>query len=177
MKFLRKLFKKKSVVVPKKFISESEIKAITYIELRVNHFDHLRGYNPDVNYWVAFVAAICYAESNYNLLERYVETGLGKDAITGEQNTSEGLMQLSYQDSKYHGAEFNWLKDMDKLPYDETKTIFDPKLNILAGLIILNKQVGKFGCPIFNSGNYWAVLKPNNDRHEIFFKKFKELYR
>ena len=130
----------------------------------------LKKFNPDPKYWVSFLRALAKAESGLNLNERYVETGLGKDALTGLQNTSEGLLQLSYQDSKFHGCGFNWNLDKKLDPKDLRKTIFDPKLNLECGMIILDKQLKVVGALYTDSPYYWAVLNKTNPRHKIFIQ-------
>jgi len=117
--------------------------------------------NADRKYWFAFFRAMAYAESGMKLDTRYLETGLGKDAVTGRRNTSEGLLQLSYQDSKYHGCDFNWNKDKhlhlgDK---DMYKSIFQAKNNLQCGVLILQKQLVKRGS-LYTEGKpyYWSVL-------------------
>lgn len=121
----------------------------------------------------AFIKALAKAESCLKLNERYVETGLGKDAVTGTQNTSEGLLQLSYQDSKYHGCAFDWSKDKSLASSDLKKTIFDPKANLECGMIILEKQVKKYGKLTTKSAPYyWSVLDESNKDKFAKFKKY-----
>ena len=130
---------------------------------------------PDLIYWQSVFKALAFAESNFKLNCRYVEPpSLGKDAVTGMQNTSEGLLQLSYQDSRYYACEFDWNTDRKKTAFDLSKSIFDIQKNIKCGMMIMNKLVGKKETYIFDSGNYWAVLKPSNKRHKIFLNAFKK---
>ena len=139
---------------------------------------NLINFKPDTRYWQSVFKALAYAESGFKLNCRYVEPpSLGKDAITGIQNTSEGLLQLSYQDSKYHSCDFEWNVDKNKSSFDLTKTIFDIEKNITCGMQIMNKLVGKKGHYIFNDGNYWAVLKPKNNRHVVFLDRFNKYLR
>lgn len=134
----------------------------------------LKNLNNNPKFYVAFIKALAKAESCLNLSERYVETGLGKDAVTGTQNTSEGLLQLSYQDAKYHGCAFDWSKDKSLGVKDLKKTIFDPKNNLECGMIILEKQVKTYGILTTKSTPYyWAVLNRSNKRFAEFEKYFK----
>lgn len=128
----------------------------------------------DLKHWQSVFKALAFAESSLVPTTRYVEPpSLGKDAVTGVQNTSEGLLQMSYQDSKYHGCEFDWAIDKTKSKTDSTKTIFDLEKNIKCGLVVMNKLTGRNGNYIFNTSNYWAVLKPNNKRHKEYLTKYK----
>ncbi len=133
----------------------------------------LKNYNSSEKYWVAVIKALAKAESCLNLVEYYPEKGLGKDAVTGLGNVSEGLLQLSYQDSKYHGCQFDWSKDKALDKKSLSKTIFNPKLNIECGMIILNKQIEKRGVLETSTPFYWAVLNRTNARYKEF-KKYLE---
>ncbi len=129
----------------------------------------LKNYRSDPKFYVAFMKALAKAESCLNQTERYVEKGLGKDAVTGTQNTSEGLLQLSYQDAKFHGCGFDWSKDKLLSVTSKDKTIFNPKLNLECGMIILNKQVEKKGVLLTEqTPYYWAVLNKANARYKEF---------
>lgn len=141
-----------------------------YIIDSLSSKESLKNYNPNPKYWVAVLKAIAKAESCLNLNERYVEKGLGKDAVTGNQNTSEGLLQLSYQDSKYHGCQFFWNIDKQLDVKSLDKTIFNPKFNLECGMIILDKQIKSRGSLETASPYYWAVLNKSNAR----FKEFKK---
>lgn len=132
---------------------------------------NLMKFSSSLIYWQCVFKALAYAESSFNLTERFVETGLGVDAVTGKQNTSEGLLQLSYQDTKYHQCEFDWFVDRQLDVKNSNKTIFNLRLNVSCGMKIMDKLVGQKGTYVFNSGNYWAVLKPNNKRHDVFKTK------
>lgn len=122
------------------------------------HLKFLENFNADLFYWQSVIKAICFAESNFNPRERFFEDSMGY--------YSEGLMQLSYEDCKAYG-----------FPLDKSKDeIFDIEKNIQLGMIIMNRLIRNNGRFIFNDGNYWAVLKPRNKRHQVFLKKFKEYY-
>lgn len=150
---------------------ENEIDRI--VMNNISYMGNLINFNSRTVYWQAVFKALAKAESNFDLTCRYVEPpSLGKDAVTGKQNTSEGLLQLSYQDSKYHSCDFDWSVDKNKSIHDASKTIFNLEKNIKCGMTIMNKLMGKKGHYIFNSGNYWAVLRPGNARHSAFINAF-----
>lgn len=190
-KFLRWVKKKISGVLPNKgssggagspAVNPATSEQIALIELRIDEIveKNIRGlaslwsFRSSVKYWQSVFKALAFAESNFKLNCRYVEPpSLGIDAVTGKRNTSEGLLQLSYQDAKYHACKFDWEADKRKDDFDLTKTIFDIVNNIECGMAIMNKLLSKRGHYIFNDGNYWAVLKPNNKRHKVFIEKFR----
>lgn len=145
-----------------------------YIIDSLSSMESLKNYNPNKKYWVAVIKAIAKAESCLNLNERYVEKGLGKDVVTGNQNTSEGLLQLSYQDSKYHGCQFNWNLDKKLDIKSIDKTIFNPKHNLECGMVILNKQIKARDSLETTTPYYWAVLNKSNKRFKVFKKYLAE---
>lgn len=106
--------------------------------------------------------------SKYGKYKAYIDRK-GWDRVTKTFYLSEGLLQLSYSDKGYYGCDFDFEGDVEKFTTDQTKSIFDPKKNLECGVIILNRLVGKKGTPYYNSGHYWAVLKPSNSRHKDFF--------
>jgi len=126
--------------------------------------------NTSPIYWAAFFKALAKAESCLKPNDRYVEKGLGKDAVTGTQNTSEGLFQMSYQDSKYHGCKFDWSVDKKLATTSLDKTIFNLNNQIDCAAIVLNKQLKTK--PLY-SRYYWAVLDPADARHKEFKKYLK----
>lgn len=144
------------------------------IETSLSTKESLKKLNKGTKFFVAFIKSLAKAESCLNLTERYLEVGLGKDAVTKQQNTSEGLLQLSYQDAKYHGCGFNWQLDKQMNVKDLNKTIFDPKLNLECGMIILDKQVKTYGILVTErTPYYWAVLNKANKRFKAFEKYLK----
>lgn len=156
-------------------IKEIEDHIDRIVALRLPLMGHLLNFSENTKYWQSVFKALAFAESAFKLNCRYVEPpSLGKDVVTGMQNTSEGLLQLSYQDSRYHLCDFNWEADKEKSSFDLSKSIFDIEKNIACGMAIMNKLVGKKRHYIFEAGNYWAVLKPKNKRHKVFLKKFNQ---
>jgi len=158
-------------------IGDVESRIGDLVEQELKNYPNLLKYNSSPVFWKNVFKAMAYAESSFNLTSRYVETGIPtKDLVTGKHNTSEGLFQLSYQDSKIHGAPFNWELDKNKGPLDPTKTIFDLRNNTIGAMIILNKQLGK-GLGLITKGNpyYWAVLDTSRPGHKRYLEKFEKL--
>lgn len=177
MGWFKNLFKKKSQSSdgspsnPQQSNKTVELKIEEIVGEYIHNCTSLLSINPSIDYWKCFIKALVYAESGFDLTCRYIEKGLEKDAVTGNQNTSEGLTQMSYQDSEYHGCNFDWSIDKKKSEKDPSKTIFDIVNNIECCLIVLDKLAGKKGGVFFNDGHYWAVLKPENKRHNVFLTK------
>jgi hypothetical protein len=114
-------------------------------------------------FWGLLISAITKFESNFNPASRMHEDTMGTDPVTGEPVYSEGLLQLSYQDTRWAPyCEFDWEKDK-KLKRDEPKkTILDPLKNLNCGMRILAGQVKKRGIIAApQKYAYWSVLIPN----------------
>lgn len=121
--------------------------------------------------------AMAWAESSGDPFERYVETGLGKDSVTGEQNTSEGLLQVSYQDANIYACEFDWSYDRDLARTSKDKTIFNPLKNIDCGMKILTTLLKNRPWESFQQAGarYWSVLRPERPRHQDFLKELRRI--
>lgn len=123
-----------------------------------------------LNFWAFLFAQMAKYESSYEPATRYVESGLGKDAVTGRKNTSEGLLQVSYQDSKYHkgGCQFDWNRDRNLSAKDHRKSIFNPRLNLTCGVQIMENQVRKYNRIVVNKGQgYWSILIKGHRNNKI----------
>ncbi len=116
------------------------------------------------------ISAMTKFESSYNPLSRMAEN-MGTDPVTGNQVHSEGLLQLSYQDTlHYKFCNFDWKADKPlhaKNPKDPRITILDPYKNLYCGIRILNQQVSKHKNIIIGKGAYWAVIKSDSNHHRI----------
>jgi hypothetical protein len=118
-----------------------------------------------INFWVVFVSEVTRYESGFSPVSRYFESTFTYiDSITGEGVYSEGLLQLSYQDGKSYkgecGAVFDWQTDRTLSRTDPRKTILNPLRNLYCGIRIMDSIVKKKKMILFDSGHYWAVLKP-----------------
>ncbi len=123
--------------------------------------------------------AMAKAESNFNRTTRYVEDGIGeKDLVTGKQNVSEGLLQVSYRDShpKVYGARFDWEKDKHLAVDDPNKTIFDPYNNLHCGILIFTKLLRERRETFHVAGRrYWSCLRPGTDGFDRFKAHLKSI--
>jgi hypothetical protein len=121
-----------------------------------------------VNVAGMLVSGITRFESNFDPLTRFQESTMGVDAVTGRPVFSEGLLQLSYQDTiAYPFCDFNWNADKDLSPTDPHKTILDPFNNLACGVQILAKQIRNRGSIVLESGVYWAVIRKNGANEKI----------
>lgn len=124
-----------------------------------------------IEFWVHFVSAVTKYESGYKPNMRYFESTFGyKDSVTQEPVYSEGLLQLSYQDGKSYkecAPAFSWSHDKLLSRTSLEKTIFDPMRNLYCGINIMNRLISKHKTLFYDSGHYWAVLKPNGQYGKV----------
>jgi hypothetical protein len=120
--------------------------------------------NEKINFWVYLVSAVSKYESDFSPVSRYQETTLGTDAVTNQPVWSEGLLQLSYQDTKTYTFcdEFNWSKDKALAAKDPAKSILDPFKNLECGIRILNAQVKRKD--LIAVRGYWSTLFPTGTK-------------
>lgn len=122
-----------------------------------------------VKMWAEVIVWMSFYESSWDPTSRMVESQTSfptPDPVTHEPVASEGLMQMSYQDTvnykEWLGAGwcgFDWQKDKDLDVTDKRKTIFDPKINLLCAIKVMSNQIDRTGKVILSKNVYWAVLK------------------
>jgi hypothetical protein len=110
-----------------------------------------------------------YFESGWDPTNRYEETTLGIDPVTHEQVWSEGLMQMSYQDTLWMpSCRFNWNVDKNLSATDPNKTILNPEINLQCGVFVLSNQIKLYGAVGLSDHLYWSTLRAGStDLHEI----------
>jgi hypothetical protein len=110
--------------------------------------------------WGELVSALALKESSWNPCDRYLEKGMGTDPVTGEHVYSEGLLQLSYQDTEGNSELkklFDWEQDKKLKRDDCSKTILDPLRNLTGGIAILVNQVKRRKAIVLKKP-YWSTL-------------------
>ena len=64
-----------------------------------------------------------------------------KDEVSGRKVRTSGLLQLTYEDQKRYGCDFDWDADKTLKADDPAKTILQPKNNLECGVKILGQQI------------------------------------
>jgi hypothetical protein len=102
---------------------------------------------------------------------------MGKDPVTGKQDVSEGLLQLSYQDESNYknrlpagACDFDYESNSKYPVKDLRRSILNPEKNLGCGVAILAEQVARAKRIVVGRGAYWAVLKSNSR-----YSKIKEI--
>lgn len=118
--------------------------------------------------WAQFWVGVAKFESSWSPTNRFLESGLGKDEVTGQNVYSEGLLQLSYGDKLWAPfCAFNWAADKKLSATNPNKTIFDPKINLDCGIHIMANQIVNKGKAILTSGVYWSTLKDGGKYSQV----------
>lgn len=124
-------------------------------------------------FWAYFFQALAGAEAGLNARTNvlHTEVDMGTDRVSKQRIRSEGLLQLTYEDQKRYGCNFNWEADR-RLPLkDPRKTILNPKNNLECGIKILNDQIIVHHKPLFSSTSYWATLRYGSFSYQVFSRQ------
>jgi hypothetical protein len=132
---------------------------------------------PDADkraFWAYFFQALAGAEAGLNPTThvRHTEPAVAvTDAVTHVAVRSEGLLQLTYEDEKRYGCDFDWETDRKLSPSDPARTILQPKNNLDCGVKIFTRQIIDRHEPLVSSGSYWSTLQPGTVSYRVFAKQ------
>jgi hypothetical protein len=114
--------------------------------------------------WVAIWWAIAKPESGYNPKAMFWEKTMPNDEVTGQLTTSEGLLQLSYQDSPWAKCGFDYaadkamhLDDLSRRPTGKQswKSVHDKTINDpIRNLVCANKIMTYYATNVSAFRNY-----------------------
>lgn len=125
-------------------------------------------------FWAYFFQALAGAEAGLDpeTRVRHTEPEVAvTDGVTGRAVRSEGLLQLTYEDQKRYGCDFDWEADRRLPAKDPDKTILQPKNNLECGVKILTNQIIDQHKPIFARDGYWSTLQPGTVSYRVFAKQ------
>ena len=94
-----------------------------------------------------------------------------EDHVTHRITRQQGLLQLTYEDDRRYGCDFDWEKDKHLKPGDPDKTILQPENNLLCGLRIMKNQLIDLNRPLVTGKSYWGTLRPGTVSFEVFAKQ------
>jgi hypothetical protein len=132
---------------------------------------------PDVDkraFWAYFFQALAGAEAGLNpkTRVRHTEPEVAvRDEVTRRAVRSEGLLQLTYEDQKRYGCDFDWDADKALKPSDPARSILQPKNNLECGVKILTRQIIEQHKPLFARTAYWSTLQPGTVSYRVFAKQ------
>jgi hypothetical protein len=123
-------------------------------------------------FWAYFFQALAGAEAGLepttNVRHPQMEK---KDAVTRQPVHSEGLLQLTFEDEKAYGCDFDWEHDRQLSGHDPDRTILQPKNNLECGIRILNNQIINQHRPLVSKRSYWSTLQPGTIAYRVFAKE------
>jgi hypothetical protein len=93
------------------------------------------------------------------------------DRVTHRTVRQEGLLQLTYMDRLRYGCNFDWARDQYLPEHDPSKTILQPRNNLLCGIKIIRNQLIAQRKPLLTESSYWVTLRPEHPSFKIFLKQ------
>ena len=125
-------------------------------------------------FWAYFFQALAGAEAGLDPTTRVRHTEpevAVRDKVTGRAVRSQGLLQLTYEDQKRYGCDFDWEADRKLTPDDPEKTILQPKNNLECGVKILTRQIIDMHKPLLSRSGYWSTLHWGTSDYRMFAKQ------
>jgi hypothetical protein len=125
-------------------------------------------------FWAYFFQALSGAEAGLKPTSdvRHIEPQVAvTDPVSHRMVRSEGLLQLTYEDSKRYGCAFDWNADRHLPEHDPNKTILQPENNLICGVNILENQLVVQKEPLIATGSYWSTLRPGRPGYKVFLKQ------
>jgi hypothetical protein len=131
--------------------------------------------DPDKRaFWAYFFQALSGAEAGLkpttNVRHTQPEVAV-PDKVSHRMVRSEGLLQLTYEDSERYGCDFDWNHDKSLPVHDPGKTILQPKNNLSCGIRIMKNQLIDLHEPLLTSRSYWSTLRPGTHSYHVFAKQ------
>ena len=129
-------------------------------------------------FWAYFFQALSGAEAGLNRTAsvQHTEPEVAvEDNVSHRMVRSEGLLQLTYEDSARYGCDFDWEHDKRLPEHDPDKTILQPKNNLLCGVNILKSQLVAKKKPLLSKSSYWSVLRPGWPGYRVFAEQMRNV--
>jgi hypothetical protein len=125
-------------------------------------------------FWAYFFQALAGAEAGLNprATVRHTEPKLAKtEDVPVTKVRTEGLLQLTYADQQRYGCPFDQGADKTLPSDDPTRTILQPRNNLVCGVMILENQIIQLHHPLLWHESYWATLRPGTFSYSIFSRQ------
>lgn len=127
-------------------------------------------------FWAYFFQALSGAEAGLKATSdvQHTEPQVAVvDGVSHRMVRSEGLLQLTYEDSARYGCNFDWSADRLLPEHDPDKTILQPANNLLCGVSILNNQLVVQKKPLLSKSSYWSTLRPGWPGNRTFIQQMR----
>jgi hypothetical protein len=129
-------------------------------------------------YWAYFFQALSGAEAGLLATSsvRHTEPEVAvEDGVSHRMVRSEGLLQLTYEDSQRYGCDFDWDNDKGLPEHDPAKTILQPKNNLECGVKVLQSQLIDHKKPLLSKTSYWSTLRPGWPGFRVFLQQMSNV--
>jgi len=129
-------------------------------------------------FWAYFFQALSGAEAGLKATSnvKHTEPQVAVvDGVSHRMVRSEGLLQLTYEDAKRYGCDFDWNRDKRLPEHDPDKTILQPENNLLCGVNILENQIVVQKRPLLTKSSYWSTLRPGWPGNHVFLEQMANL--
>ena len=93
------------------------------------------------------------------------------DGVTLRPVRQQGLLQLTYEDARRYGCDFDWKRDRRLREQDPNKSILQPGRNLACGVKIMERQIIRQRKPLIVSTSYWSTLQPGTASYKVFAKQ------
>lgn len=125
-------------------------------------------------FWAYFFQALSGAEAGLKSTSdvQHTEPQVAvTDHVSHRMVRSEGLLQLTYEDARRYGCDFDWNADKRLPEHDHDKTILQPENNLLCGVNILANQLVVRKKPLVTKSSYWSTLRPDWPGYKAFLRQ------
>lgn len=125
-------------------------------------------------FWAYFFQALAGAEAGLKATTDVQHTDpqvAVVDGVSHRMVRAEGLLQLTYEDARRYGCDFDWKADKRLPEHDPNKTILQPENNLLCGVNILENQLVQQRKPLLSTSSYWSTLRPGWPGNKVFLKQ------
>jgi hypothetical protein len=129
-------------------------------------------------FWAYFFQALSGAEAGLKATANVQHTEpqvAVVDGVSHRMVRSEGLLQLTYEDSARYGCNFDWNADKRLSEHDPDKTILQPGNNLLCGITILDHQLVSHKKPLLSKSSYWSTLRPGFPGYRTFIQQMRNV--
>jgi hypothetical protein len=125
-------------------------------------------------FWAYFFQALAGAEGGLktNVVAHHSQPAMQvKDSVAGTIGRTQGLLQLTYEDIKRYGCDFDFEADRHLRVTDPDRTILRPKNNLECGIKILQQELVGQHKPLLSRTQYWSTLQPGTVSYRVFAKQ------
>jgi hypothetical protein len=129
-------------------------------------------------FWAYFFQALAGAEAGLQATAdvQHTEPQVAVvDGVSHRMVRAAGLLQLTYEDSRRYGCDFDWKADKHLPPHDPRKTILQPDNNLLCGVSILENQLIDQKKPLMSVSSYWSTLRPGWPGNRVFIQQMRNV--